>query len=100
MGLLSGVNQMSNINENVTEQTPPFTHGEKLVGITFNVGARQDVHDCKQRFAFAIDQLEAHKQDAFAQGTLNSTKEMLIEEAQKRILDAQMWAVKAITYGI
>ncbi|MFZ7222707.1 hypothetical protein [Avibacterium avium] len=87
----------------MTEQeqtTPPFTRGEKLVGITFNVGARQDVHDCKQRFAFAIDQLEAHKQDAFAQGTLNSTKEMLIEEAQKRILDAQMWAVKALTFGL
>ncbi|OOH91870.1 hypothetical protein BMT54_01805 [Pasteurellaceae bacterium 15-036681] len=76
-----------------------LTHGEKLVGIEFNVGNRSDVAECKERFAKAIDQLEVHKAETLQHGTLNANKEMLIEEAQKRILDAQMWAVKAITYG-
>ncbi|PHO20813.1 hypothetical protein CQR79_05310 [Aggregatibacter actinomycetemcomitans] len=76
------------------------THGEKLVGIDFNVGNRGDVHDCKQRFAEAINQLETHRAEAFEQGTLTADKEMLLDEAQKRIIDAQMWAVKAITWGL
>lgn len=77
---------------------PHLTYGEKLVGITFNIGGRQEVHECKQRFALAIAQLEKHREESFDLGTLNASKQMLIEEAQKRIVDAQMWAVKAITY--
>lgn len=77
-----------------------LTHGEKLVGITFNVGNNSAVHVCKKRFADAIDQLEAERESADANGTLNANKQHLIEEAQMRILDAQMWAVKAVTYGL
>lgn len=57
--------------------------GEKLVGIDFNPGNITDIAECKQRFAQAINQVIAHKDDAF-----------------KRIIDAQMWAVKAITWGL
>lgn len=74
--------------------------GEKLVGIDFNPGNIGDVAECKQRFAQAINQVIAHKDDAFNQGTLTADKEMLLDEAVKRILDAQMWAVKAITWGL
>lgn len=76
-----------------------MTHGEKLVGINFNVGGSSAVAECKQRFADAIDQLDAHRDDAFNQGTLNEIKEKLLDEAEARIIDAQMWAVKALTYG-
>lgn len=76
-----------------------FTHGQKLAGIAFSVGNDPQVHECKQRFADAIDQLEQCHVDSFKHGTLTTNKEMIIAEAQKRILDAQMWAVKALTYG-
>ena len=71
-----------------------MTRGEQLVGIDFNVGNRSDVHDCKARFAQAIDQLEALGNGPTI---LSATQELLINEAITRILDAQMWAVKAIT---
>ena len=51
------------------------------------MGNRGDVAECKNRFAFAINQLE----DLYK-------SEEVTEEAKMRILDAQMWAVKAITY--
>lgn len=71
-----------------------MTRGEQLVGIDFNVGNRGDVHDCKLRFAQAIDQLENLRTGP---GVLSANQEMIIAEAITRILDAQMWAVKAIT---
>jgi hypothetical protein len=71
-----------------------MTRGEQLVGIDFNVGNRSDVHDCKARFAQAIDQLEAIKNGP---EMISDLQLHLIDEAMLRILDAQMWAVKAIT---
>lgn len=71
-----------------------MTRGEQLVGIDFNVGNRGDVHDCKTRFAQAIDQLEAIKNGP---EMISDLQLHLIDEAILRILDAQMWAVKAIT---
>lgn len=76
-----------------------LTTGERLVGIGFNVGGDAEVAACKRRFADAIDQLEVHGETANEHGTLNATKEYLLKEAQTRIIDAQMWAVKALTYG-
>ena len=71
-----------------------MTRGEQLVGIDFNVGNRGDVHDCKTRFAQAIDQLDNLRTGP---GVLSANQEMIIAEAITRILDAQMWAVKALT---
>ena len=71
-----------------------MTRGEQLVGIDFNVGNRDDVHDCKVRFAQAIDQLEAIKNGP---EMISGLQLHLIDEAMLRILDAQMWAVKALT---
>ena len=76
-----------------------MTRGEKLVGINFNVGGSDAVAECKKRFAEAIDQLDAHRDDELNRGTLNAIKDKLIGEAESRIIDAQMWAVKALTYG-
>ena len=72
-----------------------LTVGEKLVGVDFNVGNRGDVADCKNRFAFAINQLE----DLYKGKEVTEGQAAIIEEAKMRILDAQMWAVKAITYN-
>lgn len=71
-----------------------MTRGEQLVGIDFNVDNRGDVHDCKMRFAHAINWLEELRNGPT---TLSATQELLINEAIMRIVDAQMWAVKAIT---
>lgn len=71
-----------------------MTRGEQLVSIDFNVDNRGDVHDCKMRFAHAINCLEELRNGPT---TLSATQELLINEAIMRIVDAQMWAVKAIT---
>lgn len=71
-----------------------MTRGEQLVGIDFNVGNRGDVHECKMRFAHAINQLE---ELINGPSMLSATQKLLIDEAIMRIVDAQMWAVKAIT---
>lgn len=71
-----------------------MTRGEQLVGIDFNVGNHRDVHECKMRFAHAINQLE---ELINGPSTLSATQKLLIDEAITRIVDAQMWAVKAIT---
>lgn len=71
-----------------------MTRGEQLVGIDFNVDNHGDVHDCKMRFAHAINRLEELRNGPT---TLSATQELLINEAIMRIVDAQMWAVKAIT---
>lgn len=71
-----------------------MTRGEQLVGIDFNVGNRGDVHECKMHFAHAINQLE---ELINGPSTLSATQKLLIDEAIMRIVDAQMWAVKAIT---
>lgn len=76
-----------------------MTRGEKLVSINFNVGGADDVAECKKRFAEAIDQLDEHRDDELRHGTLSAIKDKLLDEAESRIIDAQMWAVKALTYG-
>lgn len=71
-----------------------MTYGEQLVGLDFNVGNREDVHECKQRFAQAIDQL---KDLINGPETVSEDQWFITQEAIKRALDAQMWAVKALT---
>lgn len=71
-----------------------MTYGERLVGLSFNVGNREDVHECKKRFAESIDQL---KELIAGQEKISEMQYLLAQEAIKRALDAQMWAVKALT---
>lgn len=70
-----------------------LTFGEKAVGLTFNPGNDEDVHNCKIDFAGIID-------------NLNNKRELTSDPEKKRLLSiaiteaqsAQMWAVKAITW--
>lgn len=71
-----------------------MTYGEQLVGLSFNVGNREDVHECKKRFAESIDQL---KELIAGPEKVSEMQYLLAQEAIKRALDAQMWAVKALT---
>lgn len=71
-----------------------MTYGEELVGLSFNVGNREDVHECKKRFAESIDQL---KELIAGPEKISEMQYLLAQEAIKRALDAQMWAVKALT---
>lgn len=78
----------------MAKMSEELTKGQKLVSINFNVGGNPDVDECKQRFSDAIDQL-SNKFNGKAVTELHS---VIISEAENRILDAQMWAVKALTF--
>jgi len=71
-----------------------LSFGQKAVGMNFNPGQSHEVHNCKKEFADIIDRmnyLRLHSQDQEVQRMAS----IAITEAQT----AQMWAVKAITWG-
>ena len=74
-----------------------LTFGEKAVGLAFNPGFNPVVDECKRTFAAAIDQMnDLRAAAAAAQKTeIVRLASVAITEAQT----AQMWAVKAITWG-
>jgi hypothetical protein len=75
-------------------QQRELSYGEKAVGLNFNPGQSHEVHKCKKEFADVIDRmnyLRLQSQDAEVQRMAS----IAITEAQS----AQMWAVKAITWG-
>lgn len=67
--------------------------GKKLVGINFNPSALSTVDEVKQKSADLIDLVHANMVDS----TLEEAQS-IHNEALRRIIDAQMWAVKAITW--
>ena len=75
------------------------TLGERLIGVEYDSKDVSEVAGIKRYFAKVIDGLEHERVMANAAGTLNSIKEDLIKEAMMRVADAQMWVVKAQTYG-
>ena len=77
----------------------PLTRGQRLVGISFNHAQGQthdEVHTCKQSHADLIDTLDAKLNTS--DGHPSPDKHMLLEEAIKLQIAAQMAAVKALTY--
>lgn len=71
-----------------------MTFGEKACGVSFNPGGHEAVTKIKAAFAAVVDDLN----DRRAASDNNEVKRMLsvaITEAQT----AQMWAVKAVTWG-
>lgn len=71
-----------------------LSFGEKAVGINFNPGQNHEVYNCKKEFADVIDRmnyLRLQSDDA----EVKRMASVAITEAQT----AQMWAVKAITWG-
>ncbi|EGT3592098.1 TPA: hypothetical protein SMP77_003615 [Proteus mirabilis] len=69
------------------------TLGQKLVGISFNPSGNIIVDAVKQNAADTIDLIQDSMQKATSEESL-----MIHNEAIRRIMDAQMWAVKAITW--
>ncbi|CDG20674.1 conserved protein of unknown function [Xenorhabdus poinarii G6] len=70
-----------------------MTLGQKLVGISFNPGGNILVDAVKQKSAELIDLVHDSMDSATTDESL-----MIHNEALRRIMDAQMWAVKSITW--
>lgn len=72
----------------------PMSFGERAVGLQFNPSNQTAVYQCKSKYAALIDQLEARRQSTDDAETKRLCS-IAITEAQT----AQMWAVKALTWG-
>lgn len=70
-----------------------MTPGEKAVGLSHNPSNRQDVYECKKHFDDVIDKLHD-----ITYTTTTSDQYRAIETAIIRAQEAQMWAVRAITW--
>jgi hypothetical protein len=74
-----------------------LTYGEKAVGLTFNPGGDAKVDEVKQLYAQIIDLCNDMKVPQSDNQSLNERNRLMaiaITSAQ----DAQMWAVKGITW--
>lgn len=99
------------INDDPAEKVPEpereLTRGERLVGITFNPSGDFAVRLAKHRAARTIDQLanlpihvmQAKAPNGQALQYIDLDHKSILEEAIRRQIDAQMWAVKALTWG-
>ncbi len=76
-------------------QERELTFGEKAVGLTFNPSQDENVRQIKERYAATIDHLNDLR-NATEDGEQKRLLSVAITEAQ----GAQMWAVKAVTWGI
>lgn len=76
-------------------QERELTFGEKAVGLTFNPSQDENVQQIKERYAATIDHLNDLR-NATDDGEQKRLLSVAITEAQ----GAQMWAVKAVTWGI
>jgi len=74
-------------------ETREMTFGEKACGVSFNPGGREDVDKIKRAFADLVDLLNEHRIDAKPE--VARMLSIAVTEAQT----AQMWAVKAVTWG-
>lgn len=73
-----------------------LTFGEKAVGLGFNPSGDTDVQEIKELCARLINKIEDRKLSRQNQSYLTHTVD---GEAVRRLIDAQMWAVKSITLG-
>lgn len=72
-----------------------LTYGEKAVGLTFNPAQNEAVQLIKEKSAALIDALNDYR-NATEDGEVKRMLSIAITEAQT----AQMWGVKAITWGL
>ena len=75
------------------EQGREMTFGEKAVGLTFNPGGNEKVDEVKKLYAQVIDLCNKIREEA-GKGEKGRLMSVAITEAQ----EAQMWAVKGITW--
>lgn len=81
------------VDEPVMASERPLTFGERAVGLAFNPSGDNAVHTCKRRFASAIDQM-----NDLRQGSTNGEQKRYASAAITLMEQAQMMAVKAITW--
>jgi len=72
-----------------------LTFGEKACGVSFNPGGHVVVAALKAQFAATVDMLHAHREMA-SDPEIKRMLSIAITETQT----AQMWAVKAVTWGV
>jgi len=80
-----------NDSQDATQEQATF--GMKAVGINFNPSGDQDVNRCKMQSANLIDQM-----NGIRSRTESQEQKRLCSIAITEIQQAQMWAVKAITW--
>jgi hypothetical protein len=71
-----------------------FTYGERAVGLDFNPSGSGEVFDCKTAFAAEIDRMNNIRNEA-----ISPERKRLASIAITELQTAQMWAVKALTWG-
>ena len=81
-----------NVKESSVSQTQSY--GQQAVGLKFNPGADGGVAQCKLEFAAVIDRMHQLR-EASHDPEVKRMASVAITEAQT----AQMWAVKALTWG-
>jgi hypothetical protein len=72
----------------------PFTFGEKACGVSFNPGGDPSVAQIKADFAALVDNLHNMREVCN-----NGEKARMLSLAITEVQTAQMWAVKAVTWG-
>lgn len=80
-----------------TQSNPPvreMTYGEKAVGLTFNPSGNALVQEVKEAYAKIIDIC-----NNIRTGTEDNEVKRLMSIAITEAQGAQMWAVKAVTWG-
>jgi hypothetical protein len=75
------------------DEEKKLTYGEKLVWLSFNPSEIPLVDEIKKMYASVIDRMNELREHTWEQETKRLCS-IAITQAQ----DAQMWAVKAITY--
>jgi hypothetical protein len=75
------------------ENNQPLSYGQKAVGLTFNPSGSPEVNANKQGCATLIDQM-----DALRNNSDSPEQKRLASVAITKLQDAQMWAVKALTW--
>lgn len=88
-GPLGGVSSMTGMNQRA------LTYGEMAVGLTFNPSNDPTVQAIKEKYAEIIDLCASKIVD---KSTKNEQGDLMIE-AIRHAQTAQMWAVKAVTWG-
>lgn len=73
-----------------------LSFGEKLVGLTFNPSNDVNVQKAKAAYAAIIDDL--NDQGTVARQNGDTFQANIFDRAIEIAVDAQMWAVKAITW--
>ena len=79
------------MNENEQRK---LTFGERACGVSFNPGGNPDVDSIKRQFAAIVDNLN-DRRSASENPEVKRMLALAITDAQT----AQMWAVKAVTWG-